>query len=321
MFFTVKTEKRQSNIDIRETYNLWDLLSSKYLQAEVLNNYENQIKDADFKLLVKILQKVFHVNISQLEKLMGDYAIKSPDRNRKANTFPAGSQLITDEFIAMDLFIYMQEHVENLAKVLRSTVTNDSLRTIIKKMTFKTINEVDKIICYLTAKGWISTPPMYKHLPENTKERISVAEASNLWDHLTLRYDNGKTTEIFMGVVHDIDFKSILGMGLKGLNKQIKILEDELERFGIPFPKRPSKITLTLSNTENLSDDYMFRILMNAFQGASILHAQSFKECVVNDRVRGIFKNLLTEEIEIIDKFIKYGKVTGWLNPVPAYGP
>ncbi len=321
MVFSVKTEKKQSKIDIREAYNLWDLLNSKYQSIEILQIYLNQIHDLDFKLLAKKLEKTLNEHILQLEKQMETYAIKSPDRNRKPITFPAGSQQTTDEFISLELFLYLQEHIENLLKVLRSSVTNDSIRTLVKKMAYKTIEDADKIICYLTAKGWLSTPPMYKHLPDNLKERLSVAEAANLWDHVTLRYDNIKTTEIFINVVHDLDFKTILSNGLKEIKKQVKMLEGELQHFGIPLPKKPSKVTLTISNTEILSDDYMYRVLANALQGAAILHAQSFKECTVNDRVRGIFKELLIHEIKLIDNFIKYGKMTGWLNPSPTYGP
>lgn len=321
MIFSVKTEKKQKHIDIREAYNLWDLLNSKYQSIEIIQMYLNQLHDVDLKMLVKKLHKTVNEHISQLEKQMEVYAVKSPDRNRRAITFPAGSQQITDELISLELFLYLQEHIENLSRVLRSTVTNDSIRSLVKKMTYKTIDDADKIICYLTAKGWLSTPPMYKHIPENVKERLSVAEAANLWDHLTLRYDNIKTTEIFINVVHDLDFKVILNLGLKNLHRQAEVLENELQHFGIPLPKRPSKITLTLSDTEILSDDYMYRILANALQGTAILHAQAYKECVVNDRVRAIFKKLLTDEIEYIDKFLKYGKMTGWLNPVPTYGP
>ncbi len=321
MFFTTKTEKRQGNIDIREAYNLWDLLNSKYLSKEKLYVWYNMVHDLDFKMLINRFQKTLDENISILEKQMEDYAIKSPDRNRKAVTFPSGSQIMTDEVISLDILLYLQEHIENLSKVMRSMATNDSVRAVLKKMTVKTINETETIIKYLSLKGWISVPPMYKHIPENVKEKICVAEAANLWDHVTLRYDNIKTTELFLSAVHDVDFKGVLTMGLNNLTKQVKTLEKELEHFGIPLPKRPSKVTLTLGNTEALGDDYMFRILANALQGAAILHAQSYKECVVNDRIRGIFKQLLIDEINFIDQFLKYGKVKGWLNPVPTYGP
>lgn len=52
---------------------------------------------------------------------------------------------------------------------------------------------------------------------------------------------------------------------------------------------------------------------------AALLHAEANKKCITNDRVRKIFSNMLLKEISFYDKFIKYGKVKGWLNDVPVY--
>lgn len=94
-----------------------------------------------------------------------------------------------------------------------------------------------------------------------------------------------------------------------------------MQRHGIPMPKKPAKVTTTITNTEVLEDDYMYRILLNALQGASILHAKSFKESIACDSTRALFKQFFKDELDIIDKALKFGKVKGWLNPVPSYGP
>ncbi len=321
MIIKVKTEKRQQAIDIREAYNVWDILSSKYMALERLHIWKNIAHDMDLNIIIDSAMKTINVNISILEKKMEQYSIKAPDRNRSFGRFPDSSQTVTDEFIALEIFLYYQEHIENLTKVLRSTVTNDSLRSDFKKMTIKTINETDTLVTYLKLKGWIGTPPLYKHIPENVKATLGVAEAADLWDHLTLRYDNIRTTELFLSITHDLDFKAVLSMGLKQLNQQALRLEKELEDHGIPLPKKPPKTTLTLANAEVMDDDYMYRILINAFQGALMIHSKSFKECVICNDTRGLFKKLLLDEIEFIDDFLKYGKIKGWLNPVPKYGP
>lgn len=317
---TASLAKRKQSIDIREAYNLWDVLNSKYMSVERLQTWVNLAHDADLKMMLNTHLKELKENMKILEKLMEKFAIKSPDRNRSYMTMSGVQQVTTDEFIALDAFLYIQEHIENLSKVLRSAVTNDSVRKIIKQMTIKTINQMDSMIKFLTLKGWLSVPPMYQQLPTNINESLGLPEASNLWDHVTLRYDNIKTTEHFVSATHDADFKAILKLGLNRLQKQTEMLEKELQYFGIPLPKKPSKVTFTITHTELLEDDYMYRIIINALQGAAILHAQSYKECVVNDKVRGIFKQLLKDELDFIDDFLKYGKMKGWLNPVPKYG-
>lgn len=321
MVFKVKAEKLQQKIDIREAFNLWDVLSSKYMALERLYIWKNIAHDLDLNVIIDASIKTIKENISILEKKTAQYSIKAPDRNRSFGKFPDSSQTVTDEFIALEIFLYYQEHVENLTKVLRSTVTNDSVRSAFKKMAIKTINETDKMVTYLKLKGWIGVPPLYKHIPNNIEGELGVAEAADLLDHLSLRYDNIRTTELFLSVTHDIDFKAVLSMGLKKLNQQSLRLEKELELHGIPLPKKPPKTTLTLKNNEVMDDDYMYRILVNALQGALIMHTKSFKECIICSNTRGLFKKLLLDEIELIDELLKYGKLKGWLNPVPSFGP
>jgi hypothetical protein len=97
------------------------------------------------------------------------------------------------------------------------------------------------------------------------------------------------------------------------------MLEKELQYFGIPIPNAPGEVTITPDNTEMLNDDHMFRTLIDGMQGALIIHIQPLKECSLNDRVRGIFKKLLLEELDVIDDLYKYGKIKGWFHSVPTY--
>lgn len=238
--------KKQTDplIDAREAFNLWDVLNSKYMVMDKMIIYENYAHDKDLKLIIQTLYKPLQKNIRILEKEMEKYAIKSPDRNRASAHTPENPQVLTDEYIALDMFVYFQEHIENLLKVFRSCVTNESVREIIKDMTKRTVFETNAIIYYLRNKGWLAKPPIYTNLPQGVTEELSLGEAADLWDHLTYRYDNIHITEIFLSFAHDIDFKLILGIGLKQLQNQIGILEKELNYFGIPLPKRPGKFTL-----------------------------------------------------------------------------
>lgn len=49
------------------------------------------------------------------------------------------------------------------------------------------------------------------------------------------------------------------------------------------------------------------------------MHAQALKQCVTNDRIRKIFRQLVLEEINIGNRLIVYGKIKGWLNEPPQY--
>ena len=108
-------------------------------------------------------------------------------------------------------------------------------------------------------------------------------------------------------------------MGLKTLGKQQDMLEKELQYFGIPLPIHPPSVTPPETNTEIMRDDYMYKNLLTGMQGAAIMHTMALKQCVTNDRVRKLFKQLLYEELDIYNNMVKFGKMKAWINVVPRY--
>ncbi|MBS4026873.1 MAG: DUF3231 family protein [Clostridia bacterium] len=311
---------KQQLVDTSESFNLWAILRSKYMIVEKLKTWENFAHDLDLKVILRGILKEKEKNIEILEKALKKYNIKGPSQeNRFAVNTPTNRENMNDELIVNDAFIYIQEHVENLLRSVRTSITNEEIRETLQKMTLSTIELEDKIISYLKLKGWIETPPLYLDTPEELAEKLTTAEAYHLWDHLIYRYDNLRQTSIYLAFVFDGDFKLVIGMGVKQLEKHTKVLEQELVHFGIPLPKKPSSIVVPPNNTEVIDDEHMYRMIFLGMQGTVTLHAQALKQCTFNDRVRQIFKTLLMEEIDYVDRFMKFGKVKGWLNTVPAY--
>lgn len=101
---------------------------------------------------------------------------------------------------------------------------------------------------------------------------------------------------------------------------QVKKLEQELTKFGVPLPQRPPNV-IASTGTVNMKDKYVFRTLYTGMVGAAWMHALALKQSFTNDRLRGIFKDLLVQEINVIDKMILFGKTKGWLGVVPQYSP
>lgn len=308
-------------VNIREAHNLWDLLNSKYQIMEKALIYEGFVHDTDLKIALKQIRKSILKNIRVLEDELDTYCIPSPDRNRAAAQLQSDSDSINDEYIAMDIFLYFQEHIENLLSAFYSCFTNDSLRKIIKEMASRTINETNILVHYLRVKGWMEKPPMVKQELRDDGKQLMLIEAASLHDHLTYRYDTMYLTNIFVAIVHDLDFKIALDVGLHRLNKQIGMLEKSLKTYAVPFPKRPGKFTLCLRDIRFFDDDTIFRTISSFMQGAGAKHAQAFKQATFNDEIRGLFKELLLEEMDVFNDFVKLGNLKGWLNPVPKYIP
>lgn len=200
------------------------------------------------------------------------------------------------------------------------STTNDEVRSLWMGILKEAVDTTDKYIVYLKFKNWLKVPPLYPYVPVQEKEKLDTAEAYHLWDHLTFRNDNIEETQRYYSFAEDTDLKTLLKEGLQGvLQQQAQILEGELRRFGIPLPVRPPRVIAGEENPLLLKDDNMFRHLFKGVQGATTVHAQAFKKCTTNDRVRKIFKDLLLEEVEIFDRLVSFGKYKGWLNPAPIY--
>jgi spore coat protein CotF len=217
--------------------------------------------------------------------------------------------------------VYRSEVVVILPlKVLRTSTTNDRLRQILLGMAKEVIDDMDDIVKYMRIKGWNNMAPLYPNIPPSVTEKLDAGEAFHLWDHLTFRYDNIHQTTIYYGYAVDPDFKAFLYTGIRELLlSQAEVLERECLHFGIPLPKRPPKVVATQAPNEAVPDDYMYRQISMGITGAVLMHAMALKQCLTNDRVRSLFKELLLSEIDLQNMLIKYGKLKGWLNYPPNY--
>lgn len=310
---------QQQLLDIAESFNLWDILKSKYMTIERIQIWQNFTHDIELKALLKLYVQDLFSDKKLLEKELSKFAMKTPDNHIVGLQSSVNPDMIRDQFIANDIFLYLQEDIETLLRSFRSSTTNEQVRSLLLRMTQESIERLDGIVKYLRLKGWIEVPPLYPHIPKNVTEKIDNSEAYHLWDHLTFRYDNVRQTDIYTRFANDYEFKWIINKGAKVLRKQIKILEQEHMYFGIPLPVRPPAVPPTPETTEDLNDDHMFRIIFLGIQGATIMHAMALKQCTTNDRIRQLFKKLLMEEIQIQENLIKFGKLKGWFHPVPSF--
>ncbi len=322
MVFSLRktAELKKRHINVQEAYNLWDILAAKYAEIEQIQIWENFAHDLDLKLLLGSLKADYTKEARNIENEMRKHGVSGIDAPRKGVNTSSNSEVLTDEGIALELFIKSKEVMEILLRAIRSSTTNDDLRKLFIKMLRDTISRVDMNSKYIKLRGWFNQPPLYPNIPKDTNEMIDCGEAYHIWDHLTFRYDNIQQTRILYETTHDEDFKMVLKTGLgKILMEQAELLEKECLKFGIPLPKAPPNVLTTIQTTEMLDDNHMFRVLNAGVQGAAVLHFSAVKQCGTNDRLRKIFIELLYDEIYMADKLTKFGKLKSWFNEAPKY--
>lgn len=320
MVFSKKMPTEQlPEISVAGVYNLWDVLTGYYDSLEYLNIFANYAHDPDLKLKLNDTISDITKRSQQIEKLMARSKIRTPDLSKKDVHTLKNPQIIDDQQIGKYLLFTAQERIEMKARAVRNSQFNDNIREFFMKLLKVDIGNIDAIVKYVKLKGWLEQPPLLLYLPEDCKEEIDVGEAYHLWDHLVFRYLNIEQTQIFFHRAHDGDFKLVLNRATETLKKQAQQIEKEIYYFGLPYTKRsPVQLGLT-ENDEYIDDDFIYNILLQGLQSASIIHAQAFKKATTNERIRKLFGRLLVEEIESIDALIKYGKLKGWLISTPVY--
>lgn len=314
-------KKAPKMLDTQEAFNLWDMLRTRYDSMEQIQVFQNFIHDTDFNILVKVtLYGSFEKQINELEKLMNDYGLSLPRRPPKSVRTPANTEAIEDRFVATILMTLLQENISMHLRATRSSLTSDDLRKVFAKYLKSEMEIYNKAVKYIKLKGWFGTPPIYLPDQSDVQEKLDSGEAFHLWDHLTARYDTLETTQIFKNFAHDPDFATILLMGFAGvLQKQINILEKEMDHFSLPLTDRPPKSIKSITNQDALEDEWMYRCIFTGMQFMIELHATALKQNATNDRLRSVYEEFLWEELDTLDHWIKYGKAKGWLRHAPMY--
>lgn len=314
------TDKRDNSslVNIGESYSLWDILSAKYFALERLNILRTFAHDPDLKALITIDIKDLADDVRIMEKALERYGIAGANNHVLQPHVTKNAETFRDQFIAGEFFVFLQENIEMLLRALRLATSNDEVRDMFIKLVKDAIKRADRMAEYLKIRGWIGVPPMYHN--NLSGESIDNGEAYHLWNHLTYRYDNIYQTLLFASFAYDTDFKLFLDQGAEQLMKQAKMLEEELQKFGLPLPVRPPTVKPPETRTETMNDDYMFRTLVTGIQSALVFHAQGLKQSVTNKRLRNLFRDLLLEEVEIYNNLVKYGKLKAWLNAAPRAG-
>lgn len=306
-------------LDVQEVFNIWKMLDNRYSVMNVLLTQKANIHDIDFAYIIDRNMRRIRKEIRLLEGEAEKYGIKGPRVNLEDFNLQGNAQLHRDKDIAWVYLSYLNSEILVLTKVLRDSLVDDRLKKIFLRVFKITIKNLFDYVDYLKIKGWIGIPPLYPYVPNNVDERISCNEVFFLWDHLVFRYENIHLTKILSRYVYDADLQVILHIGVNMLETQAENLENLLKHYGIMMPEAFSPIIPRPEATEIFEDRFIFFHIFSQMRNMGAIHAQAFAGSVLNKHVRKVFYDLLVDEVNITDKFLKYGKVKGWLPTVPNY--
>ena len=307
-------------IDIQEAYNIWNWLRIRYNSMETFQFYQNLVHDRDFSVLIDnfLTDTQRHMRAMELE---GEkFKITLPNRPPLDLKFPASINQVTDKFIYKKIHADMMAELFTISRAVRSSTTNDRLRQIFVDDMLSHIRNFELLYKFSKLKSWEEVPPTYKTASPKGKENVTLTEAFHLWDHLSQRYDQLQMTNLFLGTVHDPDFKAILGQGVKVLSDQMKKLEQQVIKHEIILPERPPAHQKMSIDPETMTDKLLFGMIFTGIVEAIDLHMRAVIETIKNDPLRELFLELLRDEVSGFNKYLKYGKAKGWTKIPPLFG-
>jgi len=315
-----KAMGQEERLDIQEAFNIYNLLRARYVSAQTVQLFKNFVHDVDWEIVLDKFLKHFDKQVEILEKLAEQYRIIIPNRPPLDVKFATSINDITDDHIYKKIFHDLIAQLMSLIHAVRTTSTNDKLRTIIIQDLIIHFEDFDTLYKYGKLKGWEETYPVYKTDLPHQEEQLSTSEAFHIWDHISMRYDQIDLIGIFVNFAHDTEFKVILQHGLYVYNKEVSKLEKLALKLNVPLPNRPSLPVASPIDPETITDQFMYRNILSWQLTALDTHVRAIIETIRNDSLRKLWSELLNSELEYYDKYLKYGKMKGWTRAVPIYG-
>lgn len=314
----LNNNNNNKEVSTAESYNIWNLIKVGNHIINTINIKKNFIHDPEFLIIANETLDEYKKLVKVLSGFAINYKISQPSMPQKDIQFTANIDVITDEFIFRNMIQNIIFSIYEFIGAIKSSTTTDQLRKFLIDFTKNSLDLYQFMYKYGKAKGWVEIPPSYKTKPAK-KECLSVAEATHIWDHLVLRYDQIYLTNLHLEFVHDFDFKEILQIGKKVLDEQIITLEKLALQCEIPLPKKPPLIQETPIDPELMKDEFTYRNLLSRIQSATDLHVRSIIDTTRNDNLRKVFMRFLQEKLDIYNNFVKYGKTKSWSHIVPMY--
>jgi len=153
----------------------------------------------------------------------------------------------------------------------------------------------------------------------NSQSHISSVEAYNIWNTLQARYLSAEKNQLFRNFVHDNSLKKVMDSDLKVYERQIQILEKQLQKYKIKSPHQPPQETKFSTKIDAITDKMIFRFIINDIQSEIYDLKRSVLSTTTSEELREIFISFTDEHLKVYKKFYVYGKTKGWTEIGPAF--
>ncbi|WP_366923791.1 DUF3231 family protein [Metallumcola ferriviriculae] len=154
---------------------------------------------------------------------------------------------------------------------------------------------------------------------EKKNALLNAAEAFHLWDVTKSKYAALERVGVWGNFVHDKELLRYLDLYISSTKEFTKILEQNLEKYGLKGPDSHTFAVRTKINSDIIRDQLIAFDMFTLMQEFIEMLLTAIVSSTTNDELRALYIKQAKIDIDRISLIVKYLKVKGWLGIPPIY--
>ena len=151
----------EEQLSTSEAFHIWDHISMRYEQIELIGLFSNFAHDTEFKVILDHGLYIFNKQVNHLEQLALKLNVPLPNRPALPITSPIDPETIKDKFMYRNILSWELTSLDTHVRAIIETIRNESLRKLWIELLNTELEYYDKYLKYGKMKGWTRVVPIY----------------------------------------------------------------------------------------------------------------------------------------------------------------
>ena len=152
---------QDEQLSTSEAFHIWDHISLRYEQIELIGIFVNFAHDTEFKVLLQHGLYIFNKQAKNLEQLAIKFNVPLPNRPTLPEMSPIDPETIKDKFMYRNILSWELASLDTHVRAIIETIRNDAMRKLWSGLLNTELEYYDKYLKYGKMKGWTRVVPIY----------------------------------------------------------------------------------------------------------------------------------------------------------------
>lgn len=159
--YKTSIEQLEEQLSTSEAFHIWDHLTMRYDQIELIGLFSGFVHDSEFKAILQHGVYIYKKQIKNLEQLALKLNVPLPNLPALPVTSPIDPETLTDRFMYRTILSWELSSLDGHVRALIETIRNDALRKLWSGLLNAELEFYDKFLKYGKMKGWTRVVPIY----------------------------------------------------------------------------------------------------------------------------------------------------------------